>query len=574
MPEFSWLPISTLHFADSDKKIIGGMDIEELSSGTDPLQATIETEESSDKIKGQKSMMGYDGTNDSPNGSTPSKSKGKKSRDSATNSPASKSKSTPSRARKRVVDSDSDDDLFSSEFTRSTQPFTGASQIRRRNSRQMSSTYEFSDSEDSPTVPTPRRSSVKKPRSKAGSKSNSKDVTPSSSAKPRPKVVTQLDESDSDPVLSSPLKRRRSTAQVLTDESDVSPTKRRRGVVPNIEEEEEYSDDTIPLKVQSHSSRGEASSPITPSRVTRQKRASPRKHRTEKEKAKELMLRKRNGERIDAVTDSEPESEDERAVYDSDPELQVLKHFDDEEPDEESTTPKRKQRKNSKGRANASADENEYDSDFVVDDDDAPLGVPGLGLHDIPLQFRHASRKPLKEHFKDIVEWMIHNKLNPAFDRNDAIYEVAFDRLDKESSGYAISKFVSSQWTPDFVKAIKARPFYEERKLQPGEALLTQGEEKCEPCHHRKHPPTWGIKLRGKAYDKDSLEEIEQDYDDSENEESSSSSSSDSDEDVSEKSNTSSAGKRSRNGEGALIVREEREWLSGVYVYMRSFIFD
>ena len=48
----------------------------------------------------------------------------------------------------------------------------------------------------------------------------------------------------------------------------------------------------------------------------------------------------------------------------------------------------------------------------------------------------------MKEHFKDVVEWMVHNKVNPAFARNDPIYRQAFMKVDAEYKGYAQSKYV------------------------------------------------------------------------------------------------------------------------------------
>ena len=360
---------SIIRSPDSDQNLTGDVEVDELSSGIDPLQATSQdVGASTSKMRGLQSLMGYDGTNDSPYGSTRSKTNNKKAKTTQTRmgtpasspktSPASAARLTSSRARRRVVESDgdeSDDDVFSSAVPRGTQPFTGSAQRKTRSSRQTSSAYEFSDSDDSPTIPSPRRSSVKKPRSKAARKSGSKDLTSSASDEPRSKVVTQFDDdSDSEPIQQSPFKRRRSTAQIMSDDSDASPMKRQRVVVPTVEEEEEEaSDNPVSARAPVRSAKCEASSPITPSRLTRQQRKSPRKHRTDKEKARELFMRRRNGEKIEAVTDSESDSEDERAVYDSDPELQALNHFEDEEPDEEIAAPKRKQTKSIKSRARA-----------------------------------------------------------------------------------------------------------------------------------------------------------------------------------------------------------------------------
>ncbi|KAI4265686.1 MAG: hypothetical protein L6R35_007064 [Caloplaca aegaea] len=82
----------------------------------------------------------------------------------------------------------------------------------------------------------------------------------------------------------------------------------------------------------------------------------------------------------------------------------------------------------------------EYEQDFVDDDNDSgTLGAPA-DLSSIPLEFtRHAHKKPI-EHFKDVVEWMVHNKLNPAFARNDPVYTIACRKLDDVVQGFAGSK--------------------------------------------------------------------------------------------------------------------------------------
>ena len=159
-------------------------------------------------------------------------------------------------------------------------------------------------------------------------------------------------------------------------------------------------------------------------------------------------------------------------------------------------------------RQSLRADVDDYDEDFVTDDDEAPVGAP-TGLEEMPLQFtRHASKKP-KEYFKDVVEWMVHNKLNPAFARNDPVYQNAFFKLDDLVKGFAGSKFLSSAWLGDFARAIKARP----------ELIIldipTMLEKKCDACNRSGHPASFRIEFSGKAYHKDSLEPVSDDEDDS-----------------------------------------------------------
>lgn len=140
----------------------------------------------------------------------------------------------------------------------------------------------------------------------------------------------------------------------------------------------------------------------TPSRVTRQSKT--RRHRNEKEKARELLQRRRAGENIEQVTDT---SESETDEDDAGAALEHLSDFEDEEEEEEIEVAKPK-RKTGKSGIDDNASGNP-DEDFIVDDEDEPLGVPAM--NSIPLEFTHQAHKPLKEHFKDAIEWMIHNKV-------------------------------------------------------------------------------------------------------------------------------------------------------------------
>ncbi|KAI4214180.1 MAG: hypothetical protein LQ351_003265 [Letrouitia transgressa] len=148
----------------------------------------------------------------------------------------------------------------------------------------------------------------------------------------------------------------------------------------------------------------------------------------------------------------------------------------------------------------------EYEGDFVVDDGENLLGGPA-DLDDIPIEFtRHAIKKPF-EHFKDVAEWMIHNKLNPAFERNDPIYTIAVDRLDKEVQGYSGSKFLSAAWNPTFLNALKRHP-----ELSAIEVSPTLGHS-CEACNRSNHPAKHQLTFSGKPYDRISLEEDSSDND-------------------------------------------------------------
>jgi len=208
------------------------------------------------------------------------------------------------------------------------------------------------------------------------------------------KETVELDDSDEE-VFTSPLKRRRTVIQ-SDDDSDIvsSPMKRRRPATQpqDTDEDDEDKDEEV-------------------ARPIRRPLPQKRRHRSDKEKKLELLKRKRAGENIEEVTDSSSDSDGPRGgIYDSDAnsDLQVLSEFEDEETDVETNNPKKAKKpsrssRGNKERTDKKKNENEYDSDFVVDDDDGPLGVP-VGLLGIPLEFTHQAHKPLKEHFRDAVE--------------------------------------------------------------------------------------------------------------------------------------------------------------------------
>ena len=162
-------------------------------------------------------------------------------------------------------------------------------------------------------------------------------------------------------------------------------------------------------------------------------------------------------------------------------------------------------------------DLDEYEEDFV-DDDDQTLGVEldaEALRRTIPIEFtRHANKKTI-EHFKDEVEWMVHNKLNPAFKRHDEIYEVAHRKLDDEFKAYAGSKYISAVWNPEFDAALRSRP---DIYVTPIPTML---EHKCDACRRANHPPKHKVTFAGKPYDRHTLEPIVHEDDDDSDESSS-----------------------------------------------------
>ena len=223
--------------------------------------------------------------------------------------------------------------------------------------------------------------------------------------------------------------------------------------------------------------------------------------KNEKQRQLELLRRRRAGEKIDDLA-SDP---DQAATpsYDSETVDDTL--LDADEDDEYGEF-------GNSGietvRQSLRADADEYDEDFVVEDDHT-LGVPSE-LEAVPLEFtRHAHKKAI-EHFKDAVEWMVQKKLNPAFNRDDPVYRTAFFKLDDEVKAYSSSRFMSAAWGADFSRALRARPDF------IGVEIPTMFDHKCGACNRSGHPAKYKITLGGNAYHHDSLEDISDDEDDEE----------------------------------------------------------
>lgn len=219
---------------------------------------------------------------------------------------------------------------------------------------------------------------------------------------------------------------------------------------------------------------------------TRPKR--PNAERSARQKQLELLRKQRAGE----AANSQSEDELEITTQDEDTLADASQISELEEDSNTSPLPQ-----------TAPADLDQYEEDFVTDDDDN-LGAPA-GLDEIPVEFTsHAHKKPI-EHFKDVVEWMVHNKLNPAFARNDQVYTIAVRKLDDEAQGYARSKFMSTAWKPDFVNALKRYPEL------ASTVVPTMFDQKCEACGRSGHPAKHHLTFGGKPYYRESLEEISSD---------------------------------------------------------------
>lgn len=147
---------------------------------------------------------------------------------------------------------------------------------------------------------------------------------------------------------------------------------------------------------------------------------------------------------------------------------------------------------------NGDEDLDQYDDDFVLDDDTTTLGVPT----ELPFEFTRHAYKKLKEYFEDVVCWMIHNSIDPAFPRSDPMYEMAFNKLEDEVKGRTGSQFMSSVWDVDFRRALLARPSLE---IVP---YPTAMQHSCDACKRSGHPASSDLRFSGKPYSLATLEPL------------------------------------------------------------------
>jgi hypothetical protein len=202
-----------------------------------------------------------------------------------------------------------------------------------------------------------------------------KVITASPSKRRRSIAIPDDDEDDDDEPAISPLKRRKQ--DVESDDWDIGsshPEHSRSTAAEDSEDDDENADEESDVPRgrtrAAHRKKQSSISPYTPSRYTRQANP-PKKHRTAKQKAAELLRRKRAGEKIDQLTESSSDGEDSRGLYDSDSELEALHVFEDEEPSPESVRPAT--RSDSRQSEGNDANSDDEDEGFIVDDDEDHL---------------------------------------------------------------------------------------------------------------------------------------------------------------------------------------------------------
>ncbi|OAL71205.1 hypothetical protein A7D00_4869 [Trichophyton violaceum] len=301
--------------------------------------------------------------------------------------------------------------------------------------------------------------------------------------------IKHYSESDSDIIHSSPLRKRRVALEARAkrgpDEKDLVPDEfvqkggklQQHGI--DLEEDLEI---LRPSNVIESRTRGMLS--ISTAKAERQRQLELLKRRRAGDKSKTTDRNEKNSN--DNNPDSPYESEDNEDSEDT-------TSSDDSQMDADSDV-----------EPALPEDLDQYDADFVLEDDEGELGVPADEV-EVPFEFTRHRYKRLKDHFRDVVEWMVHNKINPAFRRDDAVYEMAFRKVKDEVTGLAGSQFVSSVWNKGFIGSLKARP-----RIVVLPYPITEGHP-CDACNRSKHPASYDIRFDGPPYSQETLESIVED---------------------------------------------------------------
>ncbi|KAF2137536.1 uncharacterized protein K452DRAFT_321768 [Aplosporella prunicola CBS 121167] len=324
-----------------------------------------------------------------------------------------------------------------------------------------------------------------------------------------PAILSEEEDSDDVGPVTPRRKRKRasSTPEEDSDEEMVVTQSRRRRAPDKKKQQQEQEDLEEDLEFLGR----------TPKKL---RRKSPPRQMNARERALEALRRRRAGEKdAEPNLEEQPEGTQRRALYDteSESELESGAEDDEVEEDEDDLEGPADEPHSTVHQASTMAmfQEDAEDESFVVEDGDDTLGVPDEDVQ-IPLEFTSMSRMKGKDLFKYAVEWMVHKKLNPAFPSDDEIYALTFRKLDDEVKGLAGSKFTSSVWTPEFTRALHARPLIEISEISRAGADFIG--DHCMACNRRGHPATFNIYFRGHPYHRSTLEDVADDYDSDEDE--------------------------------------------------------
>jgi hypothetical protein len=210
----------------------------------------------------------------------------------------------------------------------------------------------------------------------------------------------------------------------------------------------------------------------------------------------QLLKRRRAGEKITRVADSD--DEDEQPT-----DLGLIGQPQRYTSGEESISSDTDSQ-----NVDGTLEQEDDEDDFIEDDTEERSRRPNT---DMPLEFTNfASRKP-KELFVHILEWLVKNKIAPAFDRNDPVYNLAFARVDDQVKAQAGSRLISPAWGAEFRNAILARPHMKIVSL-PGED--EDHMRTCDACNRVNNPARYEFVFSGEPYYTKTLEPVDIDDED------------------------------------------------------------
>ncbi|KAF3894390.1 Transcription factor IIIc-like protein [Trichophyton interdigitale] len=286
-------------------------------------------------------------------------------------------------------------------------------------------------------------------------------------------------ESDSDIIHSSPLRQRRAALKAGAKRGPIQKGGKPQQHEIDLEEDLEI---LRPSNVIESRTRGTPSISTAKAERQRQLELLKRRRAGDKSKTTDKNENSSNDNNPDSPDESEDNGDSEDTSSSEDSQMDV-------DSDAEPALPE---------------DLDQYDADFVLEDDEGELGVPADEI-EVPFEFTRHRYKRLKDHFRDVVEWMVHNKINPTFRRDDAVYEMAFRKVKDEVTGLAGSQFVSSVWNKGFIGSLKARP-----RIVVLPYPITEGHP-CDACNRSKHPASYDIRFDGPPYSQETLESIVED---------------------------------------------------------------
>lgn len=359
---------------------------------------------------------------------------------------------------------------------------------------------EEAEEDDELQIPSKRRR-VERREATPKEESEEETATPPRSTRRRlTKRPATLEEEEDEQTPPKSTRRRARRPRASSDEEDDEEQEERSGAESgaesgDAEEQEELKEELAFLRSSPLPDRGRL-------------RSTSDKPKNKRQEALEALKRRRAG------STQEPSSTPARKPRtiiesDSDSELDVIKEEPDSDEigDPESVTEDDEEEEDRDANALDMFQEDEDDTGFIDDDPDAVIGEPDEDQPQLPMQFSSMSRAKPKELFKYAVEWMVMKKIHPAFNSNDEIYELTFRKLGDEVKGLASSKFTSSAWTPDFTKAINARPELLINEIGGSRRAFLA--DHCEACNRKNHPATFELSLTGQPYNPDSLEPLD-----------------------------------------------------------------